>query len=191
MSRWVVLAVLAVAPRAAAAPAPEEKPGPAEGVSIELSLSVTEFDPYTPSKGVVRCVLHNNGKQAVQAPAAYDGRTVVLHGGQVDLRPRKPLGKDDVKTVAVEPGKDQVLFELSLDDILKGNRRDGDWSWDWPRRPEPPLSPIHKYRQVGYVDEAGFQAQLTVGTERITSNTVVLKVKPSQQPNKPEGDGGR
>src|SRR5436305_744782 len=131
MLKWALPAVLAFTTVCAAAPAPEEKPKPPDAVTVELSLSVTEFDPYTPSKGVVKCVLHNNGKEAVQAPTAYDGRAAVLNGGALRLLPRKPAGKDDAPTVAVDPGKDQVLFELPLDDILKGYRREGDWYWTW------------------------------------------------------------
>ena len=160
---------------------PTAQEPPAKAVSIELSISVEEYDPYVPSKGVLKCVLHNNSTQPVRAPLGYDGSTAVLHGGLVTLAPRKAPTKDELKTAAVDPGKDEILFTLPLDDILlQGDKPSGDWYWNWMRRPEPPRSPVHKYRKVGFVDEAEFQAVVVIGPEKIASNKVMLKVKPSK-----------
>ena len=69
--------------------------------------------------------------------------------------------------------------------LLQGqnpDKPDGDWRWDWMRRPEPPRSPVHNYRKPGYVDKAEFRAEVMVGAGRVVSNTVVLAVRPSKSP---------
>ena len=181
MKKWAIVGLLAASTFVDAAAALGEKPAPVEAVVIELSISVDEYDPNTPSKGVLKCVLHNNGTQTVRAPLGYDGSRAVLHGGRVTLAPRKAPTKDELKTAAVDPGKDEVLFTLPLDDILlQGDKPGGDWRWNWMRRPEPPRSPVHKYREVGYVDEAEFRAVVVIGPDMIASNKVVLKVKPTK-----------
>ena len=180
MKTWTMVGLLAASTFVDAAAAPGEKP-PVNAVSIELSISVEEYDPSVPSKGVLKCVLHNNSTQSVRAPLGYDGSTAVLHGGLVTLSPRKAPTKDELKTAAVDPGKDEILFTLPLDDILlQGDKPGGDWYWNWMRRPEPPRSPVHKYRKVGYVDEAEFLAVVVIGPDKIASNKVMLKVKPSK-----------
>ena len=181
MYKWMMVGLLVAAAEATTAPAHEDKPKAPEGVSIELSVSVAEYDPNTPSTAVMTCVLHNNSKQTVMAPVGYDWETVVLQSGLLTLQ----RGKRDVKLVAVDPGKDQVVFELPLDDILmQGTPKDKGWNWQWFRRQAPPLSPIHKYRGTpGFEEMAEFRAEVQVGADKIASGPAVLKVKLTKPPD--------
>src|SRR5437660_6965872 len=124
------------------------------------------------------CGVHKGTNQAIEVPVGYGGRGVSVTGGAVTLYRRLQPGEEGVKFVRVEPGKERVVFELPLGDILKGEgKRDSPWRWSWMRRPEPPLTPIHKYRKPGYVDRATFLATVEVRGQTLKSNEAVLKVK--------------
>ncbi len=91
----------------------------------------------------------------------------------------------------VEPGKEQVVFELPLDDILlPAGKADAAWRWDWPRRLAPPPSPLYKQRSQGFVDRVAFTATVKLGDVEATSDEAVLKVKASKSGDKPEEAGG-
>ena len=156
----------------------QERPRPHERVvSARLSFSVEPFDPSRPSGAVVKCVVRNDTPTAIHVPVGYDGGYVRLQAGQLSLRKIR-VGKDDMRLAWVEPGQEQVIFELPLDDLLRvAPGGEPAWVWDWPRRPEPPRSPIHKYRQPGFVDEASFAVSLDVGTSMLKSEAATLKVK--------------
>jgi len=47
--------------------------------SVALSLASDEFDPSTPSKAVLKCVVHNGTVEAIQVPASYDGKRLRLY----------------------------------------------------------------------------------------------------------------
>ncbi len=83
-----------------------------------------------------------------------------------------------MELVRLEPGKEQVVFELPLEAIFGvKDPPQGGWVWDWPRRPEPPRSPIHRYRQAGFLEQARFKVTLTVAGKQFASPQVVLKIK--------------
>jgi hypothetical protein len=179
------LAALPFAPAVAGDKQKDEVPG----VTLTLTISVKEYDPAKPSQGVVKCVLVNNSKEAVQAPAGL--------GGTAFLAARPDKGRWEMKLfdrkepnkkppVAVEPGKERVLFELPLDEILfnggKGGPGDKDrrWGWDWQARPAAPPSPIHVLRGKGYVPAASFWAEAVVSGKTLKSAPVELKVVTGQ-----------
>src|SRR5262249_44396208 len=144
-----------------------------------LSFSVEEYDPSAASRAVMRCVARNDTAEAVEVPVGYDGERIRVQSGQLTLSKMKTKGEGDANLVRVEPGKEQVVFELPLDQVRGGARgRAAPGRGAWPRRPEPPRSPVHKYRQPGFVDRSAFSATLTVGTQTVISDPVVLKVKP-------------
>jgi hypothetical protein len=180
MSRCVTVTLLVLAVPAAIAMG-EDRPKPAPpGVSVRLSFSVEEYDPSAASQAVLRCVARNDTAEAVEVPVGYDGERVRVQSGQLTLY-RRMRGEADVELVRVEPGKEEVVFELPLDQVLGGKNGPADpWRWDWPRRPEPPRSPVLKYRQPGYVGRATFAATLKVGSQAATSDPVVLKVRPEK-----------
>jgi hypothetical protein len=121
----VTLLVLAV-PTAIAVGEDRPKPAP-PNVAVRLSFSVEEYDPWaaSPSHAVMRCVARNDMADAVEVPVGYDGERVRVQSGQLTLYKRMK-GQDDVKLVRVEPGKEEVIFELPLDQVLGGAKGPAD-----------------------------------------------------------------
>jgi hypothetical protein len=170
-------------------------PASAPDVAVKLTISVDEYDPSTPSKGIVKCVVVNNGKEPLQVTLGYDARTNVLLGGEwpwLTLYPpqRSPAepktnkvepktAKVEPKTAKVESKAEQTVFELSLDEILQGG-----WRWDWSARPPPPPSPIHQMDGRRFVAQAEFWAEVLIGGKPHVSDKVLLKVKPPLHPHR-------
>jgi hypothetical protein len=158
---------------------------PLPGVKPQLTISVDEYNPFTPSKGVVTCVLVNNSADPVEVSIGYDGEKNRLRAQS--MRPltlyTKEKGKDDGKRIKIKPGQEQVVFELPLDEILfqgvdqPRQLKERTWSWQWEARPEPPASPIHPWRKPGYTEKATFWAEIAVNDRKLFSGEKVLKVK--------------
>ena len=179
-----ICAMLHVAEVAAA----DKSEQPTSSVAVKLTISVEEYSPSKPSKGVVKCAILNKAHVPAEVQVGYDGRTNVLaahgngHRWEVMLyRHQKP--PVELKHETVKPGKDQIIFELALDEILlqgqesEPKAKDRIWGWDWSARPEGPRSPIHQWRKSGYLDKATFRADIMVNGKSVSSDEVVLKVK--------------
>lgn len=176
MSRYR-LAVLSVLCGCTTIASAAERTAPKE--MLRLSFSVGEFDPQKP-EGVVKCIVFNNTGRGFHVPVGYDGGYVQLTGGGLSLR--KELKKDDVKLVWLEPGKEQVVFELPLDQILMIKQGEPAWHWSWMREPSPPRSPIHRMRDQGLVERATFSVRIDIGGQQLMCEPVELKVKPAAAP---------
>jgi hypothetical protein len=180
MTKWKAVGLLALLVPALAAAGPEAGKPAERKVSVRLSFSVEEYDPSKPSQAVMKCVVSNNSYLPLHVPVGFDGGYVRVQSGLLTLSKNK-RAKEDVQLAWVEPGQQQVVFELPLDDILlKTGERDAAWRWDWPRRPEPPRSPIHPYRKPGFLDQASFSVSLDLGGTTLTSEDATLKVKSSE-----------
>jgi hypothetical protein len=160
---------------------------PLSGMQLRLEIEDKEYDPAKGSKGKLRLVLKNDSVRAMEVPALYDGNTVVLKSANLTLQSqaamRKALKGEAVKSASVGPGEERQLLELPLDTILmRDGMGSGDWRWDWPRRPAPPVSPIFKARKGGFVDRAMFQAEFHFGDRSVRSNVVALKVTQQEKP---------
>jgi hypothetical protein len=166
-------ALLAVAPSNGQA-----KPKhPDRVVSVRVSFTSDEYDPTTPAKATIKCVVRNGTALPIHVPVGFDGGYVQLAAQGLTLS-KAIREKDDVKLAWVEPGKEQVVFELPLADLLTGSpKTDSLWRWDWMKRSAPPPSPIYKGRKGGYVAEASFVVSLDLGTRTLKSEPAVLKVK--------------
>lgn len=157
--------------------------------SVNLVLSERELNPAKP-KGTLECVVQNDTSKPVEVPVGYDGEQVLLRSGQLTLHPAfssrdqsSPKQENRLKMAVLRPGQEQVVFELPLARILRlDEQADREWSWNWPRRPEPPRSPIHRWRHPGFNPQAVFQAKITVGGEEVLSTTAVLQVKEGDPP---------
>ena len=165
------------------------------GVKIQLTISVDEYDPFKPSKGVVKCVAINKSRDSVEVSLGYDQNKNWLKsqgedrlgkgpGWVLTLNPAK-FTKEELKRISVKPNEEQVVFELSLDEILlQGVKnspqvaKDRKWWWQWQAHPAPPATPIH-LRRGGFVKEASFWAEVVVNDKTLFSEKKVLKVKPS------------
>ena len=180
MRKVTVTALLVLAAYALTAPAQDPAKADAPKIVVQLSFTVKEYDPKAPA-GSMKCVVRNDTKQAINVPVGYDGQAVSVMGSGVTLHRRVKPGKEVAKTVRVGPGQEQVVFDLPLGEILKDEGKQGDpWSWHWMRRPAPPRSPIHKYRQPGYRAQATFTARVEAGGQKLTSNAAALKVKAAE-----------
>lgn len=168
-------------------------------VTVGLSFSVEEYDPSTPSKEVIKCKVRNNTDKAIQVPAGYDGYKIRLHSTRSymprtetleearSVLVRIPNSKDDLKLVRIEPGKEQVVFEFPLDELLlRGRTKDRilEWDWpDWPLNSTPPFSPIYRKTDVNQEERERlvgcvfFTVRLKIGEQYVISNSAPLKVK--------------
>lgn len=172
---------------------------PLTGVATNLFISVEEYDPFKPSKGLVQCIVVNRSNNPVEVFLEYDGRRNQLRAdsGEVknhpgwELRLRPLTRKEELKRVRVKPGEELVVFELSLDEILlqgfgEGLRRIDQgqkWGWDWEAKPAPPPSPIHRWDSVNwrvkeFLEKAVFWALVELQGTELASEKVTLRIKP-------------
>ncbi|MFO0961021.1 MAG: hypothetical protein U0800_26870 [Isosphaeraceae bacterium] len=150
------------------------KPLERELVAV-VSFSVDEYDPSKPAGAMMKCVVRNKSRYPAQVPVGFDDNYVQVHSGQLSLRRAKP-SREGVRLEWLEPDHELVIFELPLGEILSGDAG-RPWRWDWARRPEPPISPIHNYRKPGFGDRAAFIASLNLGRNTLNSEAAVLAVK--------------
>jgi hypothetical protein len=185
-----MFSLLVLAPwLAATEPIDQSPPSAAQpAIDIELSISVREFDPAKPT-GEIRCVVTNRTDQAIGIADRYDGDQIALIGDSHRWPLRlwdRTRDRPEPKKVVIEPGRERILFEFPLAEILrvqdpKSLRQDFEAGrpvlvWDWAARPAAPPSPIYARRDSGLVDKAVFHAELTVDDTVIASNKVVLRV---------------
>lgn len=175
-----MLLVLLACPLVVARERPDAAARENPDVTLTLRLSVEEFNPDQPA-GTITCVVRNRSDKPIALPAVYDGKTIALEGNGLHLWRRDPLGKlPEPAQVTIAPGGEHTLFALPLTEILapqRGKGRNPQWGWDWRRRPEAPLSPIHVWRKTGYHPTASFRAEIATSDGRVVSEPVILKVK--------------
>lgn len=166
-------------------------------IEVRLSISTKEYDPKTPSKATVECVVANKSGEPVEVELGYGGlgnRLKARSGSglrrtwELTLHkraPRKQVRPPKFEKVKIKPGEEQVVFKLPLDDILlngsaalnEASEGRSIWRWDWPARPSPPFTPIHG-RHVGiHSDQAAFWADVHIDGKSHASSAVVLKVR--------------
>jgi hypothetical protein len=146
------------------------------GFSAVLRLSVNEFDPSKPA-GTIACWVKNESDKEIVLPAGYGTEAVILHGGSVRLWHRGKSNEE--KKVTIKPGQQEKVFDLSLAEILATQMDRREWGWTWDRRPEPPKSPIHKWRKPGYEETTSFFVEVKIDSVKTNSEPVKLKVKDS------------
>lgn len=121
-------------------------------IVVQLVIPDEVFDPDNPSANTIRCVVRNHSKKVITVPDGYGSGMLTA-----DFALPKSLHLHDRKgvepgKVAIPPGEEYVVFELSLQDVLlktfpaeEGSR--WEWVWVWsksipPVSCEPPESPI-------------------------------------------------
>jgi hypothetical protein len=201
-----------------AAEAGDEKPiGPLPGVEVKLVISVEAYDPSRPSRGLVKAVIVNHSKVPVEVAPGYDSKTnrlLALYGAkspllgdwdprlQLELLPLKDL-KGKPERVRVKSGQEQVVFELSLDEIFfqgvkgdPGKATGQKWYWKWLPilqkskvwdrdewvvytlpHPREPVSPVHRWDGSSFHKETTLSAVVHVNGQRLSSQEMILKVK--------------
>jgi hypothetical protein len=101
-------------------------------VSVVLCFSVEEYDPSTPSKAVMKCVVRNGTTEAIQVPASYDGKMVRLEStSQLVLKRTKEDDLDRLERkiadfrgkIAAADDPDMIVFlARSLADVIKARK---------------------------------------------------------------------
>jgi hypothetical protein len=168
----IVVSVLAAVPITSTAQKLERR-----AVKAQITFSVDEYDPAAPAKGVMRCAVRNDSPYPVHVPVGFDGGYVKVRSGGLSLQ-KTAKEKDDVRLAWLEPDEQVVVFELPLEEILLGaGKTESAWQWTWDRQPAPPRSPIQKYKQAGFVDQAAFAATIDLGSYLLTTEPGVLRVK--------------
>jgi hypothetical protein len=155
------------------APAAQARP---DAAAVRLTVSAEEYDPAVASNAVLKCVVKNETPWGVHVPVGFDGGYVSVEAMGLRLR-RAQHAAGDVALAWVGSGRERVVFELPLADLLAAPTADRKFGWSWDRRPSPPPSPIHQRFGPGWVEAATFVARLDVGVRFLESNPATLKVK--------------
>ncbi len=172
----------------------EERPqGPLPGVTIKLVISTDAYDPYKPSQATIKCSAVNKSDDPIQVRVVYDSRVNVLRSKGQHLQWEMTLyhnkrSKEELKPISLKPGEGKVLFELSLDEVLRqrsipqGKR---EWGWNWQGHPPPPPPPTPIHVRFGFVQKTTFYAKALVNDKWLSSEPIELKVlvaEPSDEP---------
>lgn len=128
--------------------------GPAQ-LAVKLEMPA-EVDLAKPGKARVKCIIKNVTMDNLDVPASY-GWTVRLLMDSGETWPlclgsgAKPAAKP--ATIRLAPGKEHVVFDLPLGEIL-GNGNDPPdrklWRWDWGAHPAPPAAPLKGRSRVTF-----------------------------------------
>ncbi len=88
-----MVGVLVIAPWVAAAEPSSQSPpsAPQPAISVQLSISVPEFNPALP-KGAIRCVVTNRTARAIEIAGRYDGKQIGLIAPSHRWPPRAGVG---------------------------------------------------------------------------------------------------
>ena len=168
----------------------ERAEDPLPGVTLKLVISADAYDPSKPSQATIKCSAINKSGDPVEVRIGYDSRVNVLQAKGKHLRWEMKLyrfrrSKEELKPVSLKPGEGEVLFELSLDEVLlqrPAPQGKPKWRWDWWAHPLAPPTPIHdvRHRDGGFVEKTTFWAKALVNDKWLSSEHLELKVvKPS------------
>lgn len=160
-----------------------------DGVTVRLEIHNRE-------KGgkVLRCVVINESDNPATTFRGYDQRHNVLSGqpvvkGKRNIKasslylrtPEKPI------PVIIKKGEKAVLYEIPENWLFTSGKLDRakrqlkEWSWDWPSRLPPPLTPFHgvsRDENSGYLYmEASFQSVVSINANPVVSDILILKLQ--------------
>jgi hypothetical protein len=173
------------------------EPGAGAGIpapTVTLEATRAHYDAERPSTARLKCMLRNATKEAVDVPVGYDGRLVRLHSALMTLELARRRGDargappgTAIRLVRVPPGGEAVVFDFALDAILlKEDKANEPWRWEWPRRSAPPRSPLRP--RAGIAEQLMFPVEVMLGKQRVVSNFAVLNVKRRTPPPKTQHD---
>ena len=116
------------------------QPAKKADVKVILRFSVAELDPKDPGDSHVKCIVRNEGKEAIRVPINYVGgfenRVMVMEAERLDLVVW--AGEKKAKFARLEPGKELVVFKANLKELLldpamakplEPEERRYYWSW--------------------------------------------------------------
>jgi hypothetical protein len=144
--------------------------------AVQLMISAAEYDPMAASNAVLKCVVKYETSWGVHVPVGFDGGYVTVEAMGLRLM-RAQHAADDVTLAWVGSGKERVVFELPVGDLLTAPKADRKFGWSWDLRASPPPSPIHRRFGPGLVEKATLVARLDVGGRVLESNPATVTVK--------------
>jgi hypothetical protein len=161
-----------------------------ERLRVTLSLPA-EYDPVQPGDARLTVEVANVSSDTIPiAGASWTGGPAapcpssLVHGHGVTHRFGSFLDtrRESPAPPALGPGERRVALDLPIAVALPPRFVEGEvwrereWYWHWPARPEPPESPIARWRQPGYEAEASLQARLITDRGEARSDEVVVRV---------------
>lgn len=150
---------------------------PREPLVLKVRLNGPTINPEAFGDQTITVTIKNASEESVEVPSTYDGRTVRLVGRGRDhfwasrLRPTEAPAQ---RLVTLEPGKEKVLLEVPLSQVLAQDKR---WHWDWGAHPVPPESPIHRWREMGYEGDVLFYVAAEAGQRTLHSKPVRVPIR--------------
>ncbi|MGI9517381.1 MAG: hypothetical protein ACR2NP_10060 [Pirellulaceae bacterium] len=164
---------------------------------LELQLGLSSADSGQPPRVILVGNIKNNQEgDAITLssfPSAEVGIYAVRHFDDQADAPLSAFGPQtlnlhsrggvDSLTVTVGSGESARVVELDLVEILDQSPelpgRDSKWSWDWPSRSQPPLSPLFDNRfgnQSQSVSQVSIWFEVTINGSTIQSNVLKIPV---------------
>jgi hypothetical protein len=158
--------------------------------AVRLELSDEVYDPVKATKATIKCFVRNESDQPLVLPSGYSkitdlaGNGIWLRqgiGGGERSNPPK-LECENERMIEIAPGKEGLLFELSLDEILLKNPDSSKWRWDWPRRSSPPSSPVFRAQTGNYQDNIDFQVYVNLSGDEEAQRRVFMGLDTRNDP---------
>lgn len=150
---------------------------PREPLVLKVELSHTAVDAQRLSDYSLDVTIQNASEETVDVPTVYDGRAIRLYGrglGQMWTSRLEPALPPLQRLAPLEPKERRTLLSISLDKIFSES---ATWRWDWNAHPTPPLSPIHRWRELGHEPTAWFYVGAEAGRRTLHSKPVRLVIK--------------
>jgi hypothetical protein len=143
---------------------------PREPLVLRVEFGTTRVDTSKLSEYTLRITIRNASEETVRVPTLYDGRMIRLYGrGAGHLwASRLELAQPPRQAFApLKPKERRTLLELPLDKVF--TLKDPSRRWDGEGHPVPPLSPIHRWRNMGHEGAAVFYVAAEAGRRTLHS----------------------
>lgn len=139
---------------------------PVAGLQAGISCNTQEYvfgKLYAPDGPTLACYVKNVSKDPITLSATFGYPHEMTLVGQGMNHPWPSSFRcfhPDVKTFVISPGKEVLVFDEKLSEVLSPN--ENQCGWDWLARPEGPGSPAHRWRADGYEASATFWFVISV-----------------------------
>ncbi|MGE0708237.1 MAG: hypothetical protein AB7N76_01230 [Planctomycetota bacterium] len=149
---------------------------PREPLVLSVQFSSNRVDLKRLGEFRVKVTMENASEETVLVPTRYDGRVVRLCGRGLEhlwasqLEPATPPAQ---AFAPLKPKERITLLDLPLDQVFQLNPA---YRWDWEGHPVPPLSPVHRWRELGCEAAAVFYVAAEAGARTLTSKPARITV---------------
>ena len=150
---------------------------PREPLVLRVQLSHSAVDAQRLADYSLEVTIENASEESVDVPTVYDGRLIRLYGrglGHLWTSQLEPAQPPVQRLTPLEPKARRTLLSISLDKVFSESP---SWRWDWEAHPTPPLSPIHRWRELGLEPTAGVYVGAEAGRRTLHSKPARLVIK--------------